>query len=181
MDLDISVFTSLKDGLNKIKTNNGILNIFLKNGKISYIQFEEKIIKESKELIINLDEEEIDSVEETLSDEEKELNDSNLLNSNFENISFGSTNLSGLIETEKIINDKELIEEIEPISQVLSDDEEIVVMEKINENLSSFINQNKEPNLTTINEELMDIDDDKNDKDYNDEENKEEETEETIW
>ena len=51
LDLDISVFTNLKEVTNKINTGNGLMIVLLNKGKISF-QFDEKVIKESKEVIV---------------------------------------------------------------------------------------------------------------------------------
>ena len=139
MDLDISVFTNLKEGINTIKLgNSNKMIISLKNGKISFFRLEEKLIKEADVIVID---DEIEKVEETLSDDEsisnvKKENTSSFMK-NDENISFGSTELSGIVDTKPILINNEEIEPI--ITSLSSDDEEI---ETFTKKLSSSLDKN---------------------------------------
>lgn len=120
MDLDISLCTNLKEGENRINSEKGRIIILLKNGKITF-QLEEKIISQSKVIEIS-DEDEIEKVTESLSDDEKmeNINDSKLNTStNIENISFGSTNISGIVGNEPLIINDEVMGELEPIYQMM--------------------------------------------------------------
>ena len=122
LDLDISVFTKLKEGINKINTGNGLMIVLLNKGKISF-QFDEKVIKESKEVIV--EEEIFEKVEDTLSEDEyDEKKSEKNTSTNIENISFGSTNLSGIVEKNTYFTED--INEIEPIqaTSLSNDDQE---------------------------------------------------------
>ena len=150
MDLDISVFTNLKEGINTIKLgNSNKMIISLKNGKISFFRLEEKLIKEADVIVID---DEIEKVEETLSDDEsisnvKKENTSSFMK-NDENISFGSTELSGIVDTKPILINNEEIEPI--ITSLSSDDEEIENDENDEESMEEVIELNKSQNESTI-------------------------------
>ena len=137
LDLDISVFSNLKEGINKINDQHGTIILILNNGKLSF-QFEEKIVKESREVIV-IEDDNIEEVNENLSEDEMESSkiDKNSSTITTENISFGSSDVSGVIERPSFIVD-DYNEEIEPINQVLSDDEEEMV--DLNEEITSVVN-----------------------------------------